>query len=81
MKFLLTGATFGAGVSDLEELIEITDTSGSPLEISFFQYVNLDLNGVGGDDSLVMSGVPTNTATQIIDSMIGGATLRCRTWA
>ncbi|MCE5327425.1 MAG: PEP-CTERM sorting domain-containing protein [Planctomycetaceae bacterium] len=64
LTFLLTGGAAGSGTSDIAEVIGITNTSGAPLSMHFFQYVDINLNASSVNDSLkVVSG---NTAIQTL---------------
>ncbi|MCE5278984.1 MAG: PEP-CTERM sorting domain-containing protein [Planctomycetaceae bacterium] len=62
LTLILRGGADGSGTSDIIESIAITNISASPLDLHFFQYVDLNLNDSTTDDSLVITG--GNTATQ-----------------
>jgi hypothetical protein len=62
VNFTLDGFPAGSGVSDIAEQIEIRNTSGSPLAISFFQYADFDLGWWISDDQAMM--VNPNTVRQ-----------------
>jgi hypothetical protein len=62
ISYNLNGGTLRSGVSDLGEAINITNTSGAPMTLHFFQYSDFDLDGVSGGDSVVITG--SNTAHQ-----------------
>jgi len=64
VKYTLTGGSLGSGTSDIGESIKITNTSASPLDFHFFQYVNLHLMGQAINDSVQISG--GNTAIQTL---------------
>lgn len=74
-RYILTGGSTGSRNSDLVEVIRIRNTSTTPLSLNFFQYVDFDLNGSSGDDSLIITGTPQNTATQSDPSLIIGETV------
>ena len=46
--FTLDGGANGSGVADLAQNVTITNTSGSALDLHFFQYNDFDLFGIGG---------------------------------
>jgi len=60
----LRGGMAGSGTSDIAESIAIHNTSNQVLQFTFFQYSDFDLGGTSGDDSLVLTGTPINTAKQ-----------------
>lgn len=60
----LRGGMAGSGTSDVAESIAITNTGRDPLSFNFFQYSDFDLGGTSGDDSLIITGTPPNTAKQ-----------------
>ncbi len=60
----LRGGLAGSGTSDVAETIAITNTGTAPLQFTFFQYSDFDLGGSAGDDSVVITGTPPNTAKQ-----------------
>lgn len=45
VTYLLTGGTANSGTADIAETIKITNTSGSALNLSFFQYSDFDITG------------------------------------
>lgn len=46
ITYMLMGASEGSGQSDLAQILSVTNNSGSALDLHFYEYVNLDLNGV-----------------------------------
>jgi hypothetical protein len=50
LNFTLQGGTLGH--SDLSEQILLTNVSGAPMSLHFFEYVDLDLNGTTGNDTV-----------------------------
>ena len=64
LRYILTGGSTGSRWSDLTEVVRIQNTGQSPLDLRFFQYVDFDLNNTAGNDSVVISGTPPNTARQ-----------------
>jgi hypothetical protein len=67
LTYLLNGGDLGSYVSDIAEIIKIKNTTTAPLDLHFFQYVNLDLMGTTHDDLLEISG--GNTAYQTDGTM------------
>jgi hypothetical protein len=53
VNYSLDGGSTGSNVSDMGEQITITNTTGSPLDFHFFQYVDFDINATPGDDFVV----------------------------
>lgn len=73
LTFVLTGGSAGSGASDIAEAIKITNTSGTPLDFHFFQYVNLHLGGSTINDSVaILNG---NTARQTYGNTIVSETV------
>jgi hypothetical protein len=64
MRYLLAGGTAGSNNSDIVEVIRIQNLGNQPLDFHLYQYSDFDLNGSAGDDKLVLTGGPINTATQ-----------------
>lgn len=64
MRYLLTGGSAGSSNSDIVEVIRIQNLGNDPLDFHLFQYVDFDLNANAGDDKVVLTGSPVNTATQ-----------------
>jgi hypothetical protein len=62
LKFILTGAAVGTKQSDIMETVSIINTSGSGLQLHFFQYTDFDLAGTENDDTARILG--GNTALQ-----------------
>lgn len=50
VDFVLTGGSAASGVSDIAEIIRIRNTSTSPVDFRFYQYVDLDLLGTASND-------------------------------
>jgi hypothetical protein len=63
VRYSLLGGPAGSFTSDLAEQIRITNLSGRPLDLHFFQYSDFDLNGNPDNDSVSITG--GNTATQV----------------
>lgn len=57
--YLLTGGTAGSGTADIAESIRITNVSGSPLNLSFFQYSDFDLMANSQGDSVTRENANT----------------------
>lgn len=71
IKYTLTGGSDGSLRSDLAEIIRIDNLSGSPLDMTFIQYSDFELNGTPMDDQVSVSG--GNTAGQRdVNSTING---------
>jgi hypothetical protein len=51
----LTGGSLGSHKSDMGESIKILNTTRSSMDVHFFQYVDFDLNGTPGGDSLAFA--------------------------
>jgi len=62
IEFDITGAGPGSGIGDIAESIRITNTSGAAMDFHFFQYVDFDLNGTAGGDTVEF--VTSNFVTQ-----------------
>ncbi len=69
---ILRGTTPGSGSSNISELLSVVNTTGSAVTFSLFQYVNFDLAGTPGDDTLIVTGGslaqqsdPTGWAAQV----------------
>ena len=57
LTFDLVGGSSGSGVSDITEAIAINNTGSSTLDFHFYQYVDFDLGGASGGDTVeVVSG-------------------------
>lgn len=61
ITYALNGGSNGSGVSVLSQDVEITNTSGSTLDLHFFQYNDFDLFGIGGQ---TVTQTNANTVTQ-----------------
>lgn len=48
----LVGGAEGSGISDMAEAISVTNMSDGELVVHFYQYVDLNLGGVAGDDTV-----------------------------
>jgi hypothetical protein len=64
VTYQLTGGSLGSKSSDIAESIGIYNDSASPLEIHFFQYTDLDLNGTAGNDVAVRTNDNTIRQTE-----------------
>ncbi len=62
IKFSLTGGAIGSYASDVLENINIDNNTGTPLDITFFQYVDFDLSSYAFDDTAAM--IDDNTVRQ-----------------
>jgi hypothetical protein len=49
ISFILRGGSPGSNSSDVTEVIDINNTSGSSLDFHFFQYTDFDIGGSSGD--------------------------------
>lgn len=56
---MLMGAPLGSGQSDIAQIVSINNKTGSVLDFSLYEFVNLDLNG----KSLGQSGTLPNSST------------------
>lgn len=66
--YRLSGGLPGSNTADIAEQIRISNTSGSALSLTFFQYCDFDLNGsIGGDIGLMPF---PNTAQQYEGSIV-----------
>lgn len=54
VDYTLYGGSAGSGVSDISELIRVTNTGTSTKNLHFYQYSDFDLGGTPGDDSVVL---------------------------
>ena len=54
----------GSTNAALTELLSFNNTSGATLNLHVFQYANFNADGAGNDNTLSLSGLPTNTADQ-----------------
>jgi len=59
LGFKLDGGLPGSGTSDIAEQISINNLSGDPLDISFFQYADFDLDGVPAGDTVIFTNPNT----------------------
>jgi hypothetical protein len=64
VEFRLTGALAGSGASDVAETITISNFSGQATDLRFFQYVDFDLDGTIGGDTVSSSTDPVQSITQ-----------------
>ncbi len=67
VTFILTGGSNGSGTADVAEIISIHNAAGLS-GFSFFQYVDFDLGGTAGDDS-----VSFTNANTVVQSDASGA--------
>lgn len=56
---MLMGAPLGSGQSDIAQIVSINNKTGSVLDFSLYEFVNLDLNG----KALGQSGTLLNSST------------------
>jgi hypothetical protein len=64
ISFSLDGGNPGTGLSDLGELIDISNFSGQAVSIRFFEYVDFDLDGSIGGDTASSSSSPVASVEQ-----------------
>ncbi|MDP9172323.1 MAG: hypothetical protein M3O30_00455 [Planctomycetota bacterium] len=64
LKETLVGGSIGDGSSAISEVVTVDNSGVSPLSFHLYHYVDLNLAGTSGNDSLTMSGTPVNTADQ-----------------
>jgi hypothetical protein len=50
--YTLTGGALGSGQSSISEVISLTNTGINPLEVAWFEYHDLDLNGTSANDAV-----------------------------
>ena len=62
LGFILTGGDANSRTSDIAETITIKNTSGSPLDFHFFQFVDMNLDADHEDDTVVFEA--DNTVRQ-----------------
>jgi hypothetical protein len=55
IKYTLSGGTLGSNLSDVQETITVRNKTGAPIDLSFFQYSDFDLNETIGDDSVTVA--------------------------
>lgn len=65
VTFVLNGGAAGSGVSDLAEIVTITNIGDAELDMHFFQYVDFDMGGIGGSDSVELANANTFIQTEI----------------
>lgn len=53
VRYVLTGSTQGSGTADIMEVISIVNLSDDPLDITFFQFVDFELDGTPEDESVL----------------------------
>ena len=65
LMYSLAGGTPGSNTSGLTEQVRVVNTNvGSDLDFHLFQYANFDVNGTPGNDAVILTGTPPNTARQ-----------------
>lgn len=64
INFSLDGGLSGTGLSDLGEQIEISNHSGEAVDLRFFEYVDFDLDGTIGGDTVSSSSSPVASVEQ-----------------
>lgn len=73
VTFLLTGGAAGSGISDIAESIALTNLGTAPLDIHFYQYCNLHLNGSPENDAVqILTG---NRAVQAFGARTASETV------
>ena len=63
ISYMLMGADAGSGQSDLAQILSITNNSASALDLRFYEYINLNLNGVAGGQVGTLDTSSTFTQT------------------
>ncbi len=63
ISYMLMGTDVGSGQSDLAQIVTITNNSASALDLHFYEYINLDLNGVAGGQAGTLDTSSTFTQT------------------
>lgn len=63
IEFTVIGNAHGSGLSTFGESIKITNTSQSPLEFHFYEYIDLDLDQSPNDDTLLVTSQNTLSQT------------------
>jgi hypothetical protein len=75
LRLSLAGAPFGPPTAgsgaDLATQLTLVNTSGSPLSVALFQYLDVDLFNSFADDDALFTGAPPNTATVTDTSGLG----------
>jgi hypothetical protein len=56
VTFALIGGAPGSGYSSMGESIRITNTSATPLQFHFFEFLDLNLDETPGDDTIWLTG-------------------------
>jgi hypothetical protein len=78
LRWSLSGSPFApptaGAASDLALQITLTNTSGGPLDVSLFQYTDVDLFGSFADDAAAWSGGPGGPNTATVTDSTGLAT-------
>jgi len=67
LRFSLDGGLNGSYVSDIAEQITINNTGRGPMNFSFFQYNDADLNGDSTDSSVEIFNTPSGSASRQTD--------------
>lgn len=63
ISYMLMGASLGSGQSDIGQIVSINNKTGSVLDFSLYEFVNLDLNGksFGQSGTLLISSTLSQT--------------------
>ena len=77
INYTLTGGSTGSGSSSIHETINISNLTGSSIDLHFYQFLDLDLKGTASGDTLQLgkTGSLFTGATQTDSNVIGGETL------
>jgi hypothetical protein len=75
LRWSLAGTPFGpitaGSASDLALQLRLTNTSGAPLDVTLFQYTDVDLFNTFADDSALWSGGPGGPNTALVSDSTG----------
>lgn len=72
LKISLVGGPVGSGLSDSAHQLKITNLGEGPLDFHLFQYVDFDLGGIAGGDTVGISLDPiTSLPDQILQTTAG----------
>jgi len=73
IEYDLTGGSPGSGTADLSEIVRITNLSGAPLSLHFFQYSDFDLGGNFDGDSVTLTrnlALQTKPGIELSESVV-----------
>lgn len=73
VKWSLQGGSPGSGTADIAEQIKIINTTGSALDMHFFQYVDFNLGGSSAGDTVRIDN--ERTAVQFNGGFVGSETV------